>query len=99
MELPDKYGHMYGPKSPQLNHVLEEIDAEMVKLMDSLDEAPLKNKVNVMFFSDHGMADMSESRVINITDAVNTSDIALMLDAGPNCYIWPNEGKLEKVVI
>ncbi|XP_033733261.1 glycerophosphocholine cholinephosphodiesterase ENPP6-like [Pecten maximus] len=97
VELPDKYGHKYGPSSAKLNQKLEEIDAEMDKLLDELESRDLRDDVNIMIFSDHGMTEVSETRVINITDYVDIEDIRVVLDAGANVYIWPNPGKLDKV--
>lgn len=97
VELPDKYGHKYGPSSQQLNQKLEEIDAEMGKLLDELETRHLRDEVNVMIFSDHGMTEVSPNRVINITDYIDTDDLRVVLDAGANVYIWPNPGKLDKV--
>ncbi|KAJ8311300.1 hypothetical protein KUTeg_011152 [Tegillarca granosa] len=56
----------------------------------------LENGVNVMIFSDHGMTEVSQSHVINITGSIDMADVNVLLDRGATVNIWPKEGKVEK---
>ncbi|KAJ8307148.1 hypothetical protein KUTeg_015232 [Tegillarca granosa] len=97
VELTDKYGHKYGPKSQKLNEIIVEVDKEIYKLMESLENDGLIDEVNIMIFSDHGMTDVSQQRLVNITGHVDMKDVDVMLDSGPNVYVWPKPDKIEKV--
>ncbi|KAJ8306811.1 hypothetical protein KUTeg_014895 [Tegillarca granosa] len=97
VEQSDSVGHNFGPNSKKLRDTLIQIDLKIQKLMALLKENNLENDVNVMIFSDHGMAEISTSRIINITGSINMADVNLILDIGATVNIWPAEGKLEKV--
>ncbi|KAJ8311296.1 hypothetical protein KUTeg_011148 [Tegillarca granosa] len=56
----------------------------------------LENEVNVMIFSDHGMAELFQSHVINITGNIDIADVHVLLDRGATVNIWPKEGKVGK---
>ena len=76
----------------------KEVDQGVLFLQNKLKENGLEDKVNIMIFSDHGMTNVSQSRVINLTSAIDINDIDEILDNGPNCYVWPKEGKVDKVL-
>lgn len=97
MELSDSVGHGNGPNSKELRDTLIQIDKKIQKLMTLLKERNLEDDVNVMIYSDHGMAELSTSRIINITGVIDQADVKYVLDIGATVNIWPAEGKLEKV--
>ncbi|KAK3106151.1 hypothetical protein FSP39_013757 [Pinctada imbricata] len=97
LETPDKYGHKYGVNSEKLNHALEEVDQGVMFLQNKLKENGLEDKVNVMIFSDHGMTNVSDSRVVNLTTVIDMADIDVIMDSGPTVYVWPKNNKIDKV--
>lgn len=99
VELIDDYGHKYGPASRKMNDILVKVDKEINRMIETLEKKNILDSVNIMIFSDHGMTPISESRVVDISPYVDMNDIDIMLEQGPNCYIWPKDGKLEKVFI
>ncbi|KAG9315860.1 Phosphodiest-domain-containing protein [Chiua virens] len=56
----DQAGHAYGPNSAPVNETLEKIDLFARDLHNSLLARNLSQIVDVIFVSDHGMADTSE---------------------------------------
>uniref|UniRef100_K1S5B1 glycerophosphocholine cholinephosphodiesterase n=1 Tax=Magallana gigas TaxID=29159 RepID=K1S5B1_MAGGI len=72
-------------------------DAEPVlaRFRQSLTSSGLDKDVNIMIFSDHGMANVTKT--VDITNAFDTEDIKVLLPEVPYVSIWPMEGKLEKV--
>lgn len=95
LEAPDHYGHKFGVKSQNLTEVLKEIDDRLARFRQSLTSSGLDNDVNIMIFSDHGMANVTKT--VDITNAFDSEDIKVLLPEVPYVSIWPMEGKLEKV--
>ena len=93
-ELVDSRGHDFGPNSNEVKEALKEVDAELVRVIDAVEEA---GDINLMVFSDHGMAERrggpsdARSGLINILDHVNETDWehAVGSESGPNLQIWP----------
>ena len=52
---PDHTGHAHGPDSPEIVEKIKEMDGILGYLMAKLEEKKLKDKVNVIVTSDHGM--------------------------------------------
>ena len=65
---PDHAGHVYGADSEQVNEQIKKSDEVLGYLLKSLTRLDIFNKINLIVLSDHGMATVSEERVINIDD-------------------------------
>ncbi|KAK7490036.1 hypothetical protein BaRGS_00018736, partial [Batillaria attramentaria] len=77
-EQTDAVGHSSGPFSPELNQVLSNLDPVMSDLADRLAKAELSS-VNLIVVSDHGMAQISEKRTINLTEVLVPEDYVTIL--------------------
>ncbi|KAI8806768.1 alkaline-phosphatase-like protein [Cladochytrium replicatum] len=86
----DSAGHRSGVYSKEVNDTLVNVDRALGRLMDELDTRNLTSYVNVIVVSDHGMTDLSHSRVIFMDDYVDFSnDIVQRIDAGSIVGIYP----------
>lgn len=92
----DSAGHMFGPNDNRIDSFLQDVDDAMVFFIDELERRNLQNDVDVMFLSDHGMAELSDSRVINITRSI-TDDCERVIYEWPHAQIWPKPGMSESV--
>ncbi|MEX0823334.1 MAG: ectonucleotide pyrophosphatase/phosphodiesterase [Balneolaceae bacterium] len=92
----DSYGHRYGTDSDSTAAAVREIDGYLGYLMDNLKETGQWDDLNILITSDHGMADISEERVIILDDIINMDDVAV-IDWTPVGMIQPDEGKTESV--
>ena len=63
---PDHAGHVYGADSEEVNEQIKKSDEVLGYLLKSLTRLDIFNKINLIVLSDHGMATVSEERVINI---------------------------------
>ncbi|KAF9503081.1 hypothetical protein BS47DRAFT_1310273 [Hydnum rufescens UP504] len=72
----DQVGHKAGPDSDLVNNVLLEVDEFAASIHASLRERHLENIVDVIFVSDHGMADTSNTRLIYLDDVMGTDHVA-----------------------
>ncbi|XP_076455613.1 glycerophosphocholine cholinephosphodiesterase ENPP6-like [Babylonia areolata] len=95
-ELTDKYGHMYGPFSPEVNGVIRDLDLIVSDLMDQLSD-PAMSDVNLMVFSDHGMTKVNPSHVIDISGVLNSSEVIIILEGAALISIYTMPGMEEQV--
>ncbi|KAM3939274.1 glycerophosphocholine cholinephosphodiesterase ENPP6 [Leptodactylus fuscus] len=97
-ERVDVEGHHFGPWSEPRKNATRVVDQMLQDLDKQLTESGLKNKVNVVLFSDHGMTDISwMEKVIELEKYISFGDIVQMKDRGPVVSLWPAEGKLSMV--
>ena len=77
VELVDARGHKFGPDSDEVKEVVKQVDGELVRVLDALNET---TNINLMVFSDHGMAERvggaadDTSGLVNVLDYINSSD-------------------------
>lgn len=95
---PDEEAHLYGPFSPQVMNQVRRLDKEFVGPLISLisSHPDLKEKVNIIFMSDHGMAEVNEDRVIEMNKFLPRSYYE-MYGRSPLWNIFPKPGKKEDV--
>tara|TARA_B100000315_G_scaffold260939_1_gene328072 strand:+ start:3015 stop:4256 length:1242 start_codon:yes stop_codon:yes gene_type:complete len=86
----DSWGHDYGPDAVEMAEVIEEIDESMGALLDSLEVRNLKDKINIIVVSDHGMTELSRERVVFLDDYINLDDV-LFVDYSPVAALRPND--------
>ena len=95
-DLLDYIGHDYGFGSPQTLKEIKNIDNITGYLVEQLKQNNLWQKWNIIITSDHGMANVSHSKVINITEYVNASQSMINNDGGFH-FVWPKAGMKDVV--
>ncbi len=66
MEEPDGVGHREGPVSKGTGEVVQYLDSLVGILKDRIDALPIASRVNLIITSDHGMAEISPDRVVDM---------------------------------
>jgi len=92
----DNAAHAYGPYSYHVDEAIAAVDVAIGSLLDGLTQRNILEKVNIMIVSDHGMAQLSNDRVILIDQYINMSNVYIV-DLGPVTAIIPNEGKTQEI--
>ena len=92
----DSRGHSYGPNSPEVDEAVLEMDALMGYLWEQIEAVGLTDNLNVIVVSDHGMAELSEERVIFLDEMINLEDVDI-IDWTPVAMIRPDEGKTQEI--
>lgn len=91
-DLVDTAGHRYGPDAPETTAAAAEVDAALARLMDGLEARGLSNSVNLVIVADHGMADVSADRLIELDALIAATDARVIWD-GPFAGIAPLPGR------
>ncbi|MCC8362248.1 ectonucleotide pyrophosphatase/phosphodiesterase [Lysobacter sp. A6] len=73
-ELLDDSGHGFGPDSPEVARDIAKIDATIGRLVDELQVRGLRERVNLVIVSDHGMAEVAPGHAIAVEDMVDARD-------------------------
>ncbi|KAM5193227.1 glycerophosphocholine cholinephosphodiesterase ENPP6 isoform 2-T2 [Mantella aurantiaca] len=96
-ERVDIEGHHYGPWSEERKNATRAVDHVLQSLDQQIRDSGLKDDVNIILFSDHGMTDIFwMDKVIELQNYIDFNDILQMKDRGPVVSLWPVEGKLSK---
>lgn len=90
----DDTTHKFGPDTVQTGRAVADVDRALRRLLDSLAVMPMRDSINVVLVSDHGMSNISPQRVIPVGDllvrgGVDTTGI-IMSDNGPVMSLWFN---------
>ncbi|XP_069832664.1 glycerophosphocholine cholinephosphodiesterase ENPP6 [Dendropsophus ebraccatus] len=97
-ERVDVEGHHFGPWSEERKNATRVVDQMLQNLDHQIRESGLKDEVNVIMFSDHGMTDIFwMDKVIELKNYIDYNDILQVKDRGPVVSLWPAEGKHTKV--
>ena len=92
----DFAGHSFGPGSPQLKEAIKDTDLLLSSMFEYLDNNQLSD-VDIIVVSDHGMANVSETNIIDISHVIDMNDIDELLEGGSVTQIWPKPGREMKV--
>ena len=92
----DSQGHEFGPNSPETNEAIKRDDSIACYLLQKLDGIKMRDSVNLIFVSDHGMTEVSKERSINIEKIVGSINCKF-LDMGPIMFVEPEKEKLKEV--
>jgi len=79
-DIVDTAGHTYGPHAPETNAAVAQADAAIARLVDGL--AARGVRANLIILADHGMAEVSDDRIIDL-DALAPPTIAYVVWDGP----------------
>ena len=92
----DSRGHSYGPNSPEVDRAVVNADSLLGYLWEKVDEAGLRDQLNVIVVSDHGMAELSEEKVIFLDNLIDLDRVE-MIDWSPVAMLRPDEGMRDEI--
>ena len=92
----DHFGHEFGPNSSELNEAIKRLDGIAGLLVKKLEEINMKDSVDLIFVSDHGMTEVSKERMINI-EAITGSVKCKFYDGGPMMMIETPKENIKKI--
>ena len=92
----DEVSHKHGYGSKESLREVSKLDNITGYLLDRLSAHNLLDKWNIIITGDHGMTNVSLSRVVDLSDYLNNSDYTIIGDGGV-IFIWPHEGKMQQI--
>jgi alkaline phosphatase/predicted AlkP superfamily pyrophosphatase or phosphodiesterase len=88
-EEPDHSGHLFGPDSGEVSEAIRKADDILGELKRRLEAVGAWDSLNMVVTADHGMASISPSRVVTLSEYVDTSLFTLS-DTSPVSAVWPS---------
>lgn len=92
LESVDEAGHDFGPDSPQALDAVREVDAAVAALRAGIDAAGLRDRVDLVVVSDHGMATVPVGQAIAVEDMADPAD-AVAVTTGQIVMFAPQPGR------
>ena len=96
-DLTDGIGHRYGPDSPEINNAISSLDSTLGKLLTGLSEIQMRDSVNIILLSDHGMTNVSSDKIINIEELLQGYDF-ISSNYGPAMMISAKETDIKEMM-
>lgn len=97
----DTAGHLYGPNSPKTASAIAQVDAAIGRFVDGLEARGLKDTTNLVIVSDHGMAPISDEKIISL-DGMIAPDLVHTVWTGTFAGLSPlpgHEAEVEAALI
>lgn len=96
-EEPDHLGHLYSPQSKEARASVERMDRMVAELYEGLQTLPIRDSINFILLSDHGMTTVDDQHVVNPYDYVDRNLIENIRFDIPT-HVWPKKGKEKQVL-
>ncbi|MEE4452354.1 ectonucleotide pyrophosphatase/phosphodiesterase [Novosphingobium resinovorum] len=90
----DTAGHRYGPDDARTTQAIAEVDRSIGALVSGLQA--LGREANLVIVADHGMAAISDARVVAL-DTVADPSLYRAVETGPFASLYPTEGNADKL--
>jgi predicted AlkP superfamily pyrophosphatase or phosphodiesterase len=88
----DHAGHEHGPLSPQLDTAAWAVDSALGRLMNGIEQLPIRDRVYLVLVSDHGMSEQSPRWFVGLDTLIDTTGV-LAVDAGANVNLHVRGGR------
>jgi predicted AlkP superfamily pyrophosphatase or phosphodiesterase len=92
----DHVGHDYGPDSPEMPEALRHVDASLGHIEDAIRDLHLADRTTLVVVSDHGMARLSDRKVIFVDDYLDLSSVDVV-EWGQLLQLRPRRGTVDDV--
>nr|XP_060641792.1 ectonucleotide pyrophosphatase/phosphodiesterase family member 7-like [Anolis sagrei ordinatus] len=98
---PDNVGHKYGPETEERRKIIQQIDRTVGYLLGAIEKHNLKDTLNVIITSDHGMTTVQKNpqvEEIMLANYIKFADLKFdIVDYGGFGMILPKPGKEEEI--
>jgi len=95
-DIVDTRSHEYGPDAKETNESIKGIDSVIARLKNSLSQTGLKDSVNLIILSDHGMTGIDKNRSINVEQIIN-DPACKIINTGPVALLHPAANNIKAV--
>src|SRR5688572_29310854 len=92
----DQSGHDAGPESPEVLAAARHLDEALGALVSGVEKLQLMDRTTFVVVSDHGMSQLSDSRVVFLDDYVDVSDVDV-IDLTPMLALVPRARSVDHV--
>lgn len=98
LDKTDGVGHDFGPDSPQIVEAISSLDSVIGYFMQQMNRLSIKDSINFIIVSDHGMGKIDTSKVVYLNDYLNPSWIDTAIGNNPSILIQPKKSCKDSVL-
>jgi alkaline phosphatase D len=84
---PDWTGHEMGPRSSETGRMVSKLDSLFGDLINKLSELSIYNQLNIIAVADHGMAEISSDRTVNLSEYADMGQV-IQEGSGPYAFLY-----------
>jgi alkaline phosphatase D len=95
---PDLIAHHDGPTGTKTLAKVEQLDSLVGVFINRLNELPIADKINLILVSDHGMADISPEKYINLNKYVERDWFDVITGGSPVYSLQPKDEYREQAI-
>lgn len=96
-EEPDAVGHQFGPTHDSTKMMVNYLDHLMGVLSKKINKLPNADNIDLIILSDHGMAQLSQDKIVVLDQFVDTALMAFYDGGNPVMNIKAKEGQTENL--
>ncbi len=96
---PDAISHRDGPTGPKTLAEVEKLDSLVGVFLQRVAELPHAKQINIIVVSDHGMADISSDKYINLNDYIDKDWFEFITGGNPVFGLTPKEQFKEQALL
>jgi predicted AlkP superfamily pyrophosphatase or phosphodiesterase len=93
----DDAGHEFGPDAEETKYSVWNVDSYVKRLTDGIEKRGLKEKVNIILVSDHGMASVDYRNVTFLDEHFSLELAERILWSNEVVHIFPKAGKTDEI--
>jgi ectonucleotide pyrophosphatase/phosphodiesterase family protein 5 len=95
-DLTDGVGHRFGPNSPEIDVAISSLDSTLGKLLSGLEEIQMRDSVNIVLVSDHGLTEVNFEKIINVEKMLEGYQF-ISSNSGPVMMISADKGDINEI--
>lgn len=98
IQEPDAVGHHFGTQSDEALDMIAHVDSVIGYFRSELAKLPIANQIDFMVVSDHGMADLDTTKVVNLMDYLPRDSFSFVVEGAPTLLYAKNTGYIEEAM-
>ncbi|MBS2097530.1 alkaline phosphatase family protein [Carboxylicivirga linearis] len=94
---PDGVGHNYGPESDSTRIMVNRLDAYLSELTNKINDIGIKDSIDIIILSDHGMGAINDERKVVINQIIDTAQVNYITGSNPFYLLDAKEPFIKKI--
>lgn len=99
LDKTDGVGHSFGPNSPEINGAIQNLDSIIGYFRAQLSQLPIKDSVNFIIVSDHGMSALDSLKTVYLSDYLSTTWIDTIMGSNPFYLVYPEDECSDSILL
>lgn len=98
LDRTDGVGHNYGPDGPEINVAIQELDSLIGVFLSKAEQLNIKDSLNFIIVSDHGMGNVTEEQTVFLSDYLNPEWTEAMYGGTPFIMVQPKKKCTDSII-